>query len=47
VLKNQYCASIGVAPGGGVWPLGDSYKTSRELKCVTLGGKGYPARRYS
>jgi len=46
VLKNQYCASTGVAPGGRVWPPGDSYKTSRELKRVALGDKGCPARRY-
>jgi len=37
---------IGVAPGGGVWPPGDSYKTNRVLKCVALGGKGSPARQY-
>jgi len=46
VVKNQYCASTGVGPGGSVWPPGDSYKTSRELKCVVLGNKGCPARRY-
>ena len=44
VIKNQYCASTGVAPDGGVRPPGDSYKTSRELKCVAFGDKGYPAR---
>jgi len=26
VIKNQYCASIGVAPGSIVWPSGDSYQ---------------------
>jgi len=47
VLKIQYYASIGVAPDDGVWPQGNSYKTSRELKCVAFGDKGCPARRYS
>jgi len=46
VLKNQYCASTGVAPGGGVWPPSDIYETSSELKHVVLGDKGCPARRY-
>jgi len=46
VLKNQYCTSTGVAFDGGVWPLGDSYKTSRLLKRVAFGDKGCPARRY-
>jgi len=34
VLKNQYCASTSVAPGGGV------------LEHVALGGQGCPAKQY-
>jgi len=45
VLKNQYCASTGVASSGGVWLPSDGYKTSRELKRVVPGDKGCPARR--
>jgi len=32
-------------PYGGVRPPGDSYETSKELKCVAFGDKGCPARR--
>jgi len=39
VLKNQYYASTGVAPGGQIQPSGDSYKTSGVLKRVAPGGK--------
>ena len=46
VLKTQYYASTGVAPGGQIQPSGDSYKTSGVLKHVAPGGKGCLDRRH-
>jgi len=41
-LNNQYCTSTGVAPGGGVWPPSDGYKTNRELKHFAPGVRVVP-----
>jgi len=42
---NQYCASTGVAPGGGDWPVRRQQKIRGSRWSCAPSGKGSPARR--